>query len=148
MVKIEYILPAADDTMLYLLVSDDAGVSFEADAGDYKWGANLIAVGAGAAVVGSASATQIVLTSDISAGKIGTTAGENGYCGEIYFSSPDIATRHQFQFTASYMDASARLATITGAGIETGGLAIDGLRFIMSSGNIASGTIRLYGVAK
>jgi hypothetical protein len=46
------------------------------------------------------------------------------------------------------LNTGPSLALISGAGTNDNMGALTGIRFMMSSGNIASGTFRLYGIRK
>ena len=149
--KFEGILPDADDCPLRMRVSDDGGVSWEQDAADYWYGLTALYVGSTFTSAGSNGTAQIFLTGSTVTAGIGTAAGENGFFGEMTFSSPDVATKHHFRWKASYGAAYGGLAVIDGAAMETAGAAINGIQFYVDKGGgqtIESGSIRLYGVAK
>lgn len=147
MFRLDAVLPATDDAELRMRVSDDGGSTFETGASYYQF-VYLGRTPSGSVEPDSSGEAYIRLTSTSAGYGIGTAAGEPGLNGEIKFSAPSVARQHMFRAKVEYVRAGGPLIFLTGAALETGGLAINGIRFYMNTGNIASGTFELYGVAK
>lgn len=146
-IKLDAVLPATDDAELRMRVSDDGGSTFEAGASFYQFA--FLGRTPGASVEPDSSGEAYIRLTSTSAGYgIGTAAGEPGLNGKIEFSSPDVARQHMFRIKIEYVRAGGPILFLTGAGRESGGNAINGIRFLMNTGNIASGTISLYGIKK
>jgi hypothetical protein len=78
-----------------------------------------------------------------------TAAYGNGSFDLTLFQPQSTAVRKQFIGTGQFVDSSpANCMNVIGVSWITSGTAMTALRFIMSSGNIASGIIRIYGVTK
>lgn len=140
------LLPATDNTALYLRVTHDAA-DFEDDATDYEQ-AQMVIVSSGTGwTTGTFSqgAAQLALTS-----AQGNAAGE-GAVGTVLMFAPASVANHHFKSDLQFFDQAGtpvkRYYTTVGAynGATT---AINGVRFLMNSGDIASGTIALYGLRK
>lgn len=123
----EDILPASS-TLLKVRVSTDAGSSWEST--------NYVAIV-------STDTTAIVMTS----ANMDTASG-GGACGQLTICNPSSGSNYKRIYgVGSYMAAtSVYAATSTGGMWHGATTAINGVRFLMHSGNIASGTIRLYGI--
>ena len=139
------LIPATDDTELNMRVK--AAGSYQADAADYAWD-NIIGTPT-VALAGSsdASDSEMTLTAVNATLGIGNASGENLNM-EIKFSDPDTAKFHDFAWSGIYNRAADGLmARVTGGGQYIAGVeAITGVRFLMDSGNITSGTFSLYGL--
>ena len=137
------IMPATDGTDIWIRVKDS---TYQADAADYEYAMRAVSSGGGQAFTNSQGAAQILLNST---DQIGSEADE-GFSGVVTLSSPDSATRpSSFIYDGSWWDDAATplLWRNNGTGAYNGSFnAITGVRFMMSSGNITSGTIQVYGV--
>lgn len=138
------IIPATDGANLLARVSEDFGVTFKSGATDYGY-ANNVCTDAGAnAPTGSTGANAIVVAFSLS------NVGGRAFCGEFKLFNPaGTAKNKRTQSDASYVSSTPNLLRLTGAGtfsLDTN--AINGLRFLMSAGNITSGTFSLYAVRK
>jgi len=89
--------------------------------------------------MGDANASRGIDAGDTAAGKSGIA----------YLYNPgDTGSHKQVTGHASWMDDGGSVAyhSTFGGAWQGGTGAIDGVRFIMSSGNIASGSFKLYGI--
>jgi hypothetical protein len=72
-----------------------------------------------------------------------------GLCASIWLYSPGSAKykigKHQ---TVEYASNVSSLVMRTGASFYLSSSAVNGIRFLMNSGNITSGIIRIYGMKK
>lgn len=139
------LLPATDNVGLWLRFSDDGGVSFEAGASDYEYaaiGSDDSASPSAQFATSNGGAAQIVLISN----SVGNTSAE-GVSGVIHIYNP-ATTATRVMVTAQMVggDASTNFWNSNMGGCDTNLTAVDGFRIMFSSGNIASGEIRLYGL--
>jgi hypothetical protein len=137
------IVPATNGVALYLRTSTDGGSSYAAGGSDYSYGSIYQTAGTVLAVQ-SAAAAQIQIADTIS-----NTASHGGVSGQLRLYSPSDATaQKRVMFETSSTDAGATIFNYRGSGMRLATADVDAVRFIMSSGNITSGTIRMYGVRK
>jgi len=75
------------------------------------------------------------------------TGNDESLCGTFYLFSPSSTTfvKHFISTTNIYYHADRSIETFV-AGYANVTAAIDGVQFVMESGNIDSGTIKLYGI--
>jgi len=80
-------------------------------------------------------------------GAISTTASYSGLSANVYLMSPASSAYTKYFATAVWFTGAAAnsYAQITGAQMSTS--PVNAIQFLMASGNIASGKIRLYGIA-
>jgi len=137
------IVPATDNVNLYFRTSTNNGSTFTASAGAYSY-AGIYSDNAGTVTpVGNSSATEIRLPQG---GGLGATSPAN-YCARFVLYSPDVAGVTTQIFGQSVgLDSGGGNKTATHCGTRAVAEANNAIRFLMSSGNIASGTFILYGV--
>jgi hypothetical protein len=142
--ELSNIVPATDATTLYCRLSTNAGSSWLSGASDYAW--CFSHNDGGTSNVGNDAAdSEIELNPSVST--LGTGTGEN-YNGEMILYNPANATVYKTirMNAAIYSSVVPASGIIDVVGHYIGATtAINGVRFLMSSGNIASGTIRMYG---
>lgn len=145
------LIPATDNRILYLRVSTDGGSSYKSGGSDYGW----VVIGGyatGASTMtaedsGSSTASEIKLTGAGAAG-IGNATNE-GCEFTIYFHAPSSTAVHKrFNGTVSGLDASGNPFIASFAGVYKATTAINAVRLLFQSGNIASGHVTLYGIKK
>ena len=141
------LVPATNDVEAMLRIGTGVGPTWQAGVGAYASSIFGIAVG-GSALLGK-FATFIPL-SQAPGGNNGviSSSGYGGVRGLIRFYNPESAVRWFCDIHASHFAASAALVSLTGSGYYGAASAITGLRFLFSSGNITSGSIRLLGYRK
>ena len=144
LVTIAGLVPATNATNLMIRVTQDGGSTFKSDASDYAstgFGNND-----GGAIVlqGSATAAAIIPASTLS------TNANRSLSGEMRFWNPAGTTRWKtFAVDCNYQaDAVFASKTVVTGTFILNTSAINGIRFLMSSGNIASGNFALYGIRK
>ncbi len=137
------LLPATDGDYLWMRVSEDAGSTWEADGGDYSY-ANHQSFSNGA------SSGYDNLGSDIKIRLGGAGVGNlssEGQSANIWIYNPASTSHHTMIAAQSIlMDVSGDVGIVNTAARYTATTAVDGLRLLFSSGNIASGEVRLYGL--
>jgi hypothetical protein len=142
MFEIVNLIPATDSVRCWLQVGTGGGPTYDS-------GNNLVWCGfrnysGGSATAGAAN-PQIPLDS----GQDIDNSANYGLWGSVRLFKPQsTAPMPKFTGEIGYVDTSATVFAATVSGIYVGGAAITGVRFLMSSGNIASGTVRVYGHAK
>ena len=138
-VFLDRIVPATNASTLWLRTSTDAGVNFSSGVSDY-----VAHTSVNMAATTSAADAQIALT-----GTVSSTAGAGGVTGYLYIFEPS-TTVPRFRFSGVYANTadSNRVASTEATGSRAATADVDGIRFLFSSGNVTSGTFRLYGRRK
>jgi hypothetical protein len=138
--------PATDDVEGWLRIQT-GGATWQTTGYEYgHTGANR----GGALSANSESAAAKIKITQASGGTlgVGNAAGEN-LVAKVDFNSPDATDFMAVTFTCSYNRASdSTLNTQNGAGQYSTAGAITGIRFLFSSGNIASGEFTLVGIRR
>lgn len=135
------LVPATDGADLWIRTDANNGASFDSGASDYGYhGVN----NTGTTTVtgaGSDAAAQILVT---------TTGVDDalGSAGSIWIDTLGSGTRYpQLTFSVSYMDDNGTAHVWrNGGGSRLTAAAINAVQLLFSSGNIASGTVRIYGL--
>ncbi len=142
--RFESILPATVSVSLNIRVSTDLGVSF-ISTNSYEWLNYGYDTGAGNPNSQNTSDAQIKIAGGING--VSNTA-ESALGGELRFYSPDSTTAFKkVEGNFVYGNGSNYTEFINSAGAYTTTTnSVTDVRFLMSSGNIASGTIRMYGI--
>lgn len=135
---LDKILPATDNQVPWLRLSDDNGSTYEADASDYNWAWDGRDTN-GAINASNAGDTEIQLFQGV-----GNAAGEEGISGEILVINPMATAKTVVQWKLSGESPLGNFGTVMGGGTLTTAIATDGLQVLYASGNITSGVIRRY----
>jgi len=141
------ILPATDGVGLELRLSTDTGSTWKTGANDYEYALDYVTSAAGTANSVSAGATHILINR--AGGTLGSAAGE-GLSGTIQIFKPSVRTP-KVEYAVTYLSSAAtpELDRVRGGGTYNGGAeTFNAFQLIMSSGNIASGDVALYGLRK
>jgi len=138
-IKIRNLLPATNATTLLLTFSTNNGSTYL--SGNYGW-CNFVAYSAGNVNLTSAN----LAATSIQIGDSFSTTSTRLYNANIYLYNANSTNVCTVKGEAVHYDSNANLSFITNAGINTGTTAINAIKFAMSAGNIASGTISLYGM--
>lgn len=140
-----WLRPATDDVELWSQISDDAGASWEADAGDYRY--NVIGVDDGGTnrYRNSTGATEIRWCTADATLAVGNAADERiQFMLNIF--NPDSATlKKMLNFVGSHIAATGALVNTLGSAQVVATAAITGKRFKFESGNIAAGRVAQWG---
>lgn len=143
LIELVNVIPATNATVLWMQFSTNGGSSYDASAiYDYTAG---YAYSGGVGVGGSATnSTKVLIIDAVS------NSGNYGVVGSLRLLSPgSTALYKQVIGNAMRSDASGLgLVLISMGGAYKSATAVNAFRFLMDSGNIASGTIRVYGIAK
>lgn len=148
-VKITNLVPQTDDEDLRLRTSTNGGSSYDSGAGNYKWSTSGFSSNSSSGNYGNNSDTTINLSCPTSVGTIGigNATGES-YSAVVYINNPaDASLYTSINFTANYILSGGDTMGLVGSGARLAVADVDAIRFLMSSGNITSGTFTLYGLA-
>ena len=141
------IIPATDGADFRLAGSTDGGATW---VGGTSYRYNVIGswvTGGGLWQAGNGSAASISLTGYGSG--LPNTASKGGYRGSLRLFNPLGTTAGKVvRYNSLAHMSDDNLGDFDGTGEIQTTSAINAIQFIMSSGNIASGTIRAYGIAK
>lgn len=143
LVAINGLVPATDNTDLWCRIS--IGAAFQAGAGAYQYG-RLGITSSSATPFGAVSISD---TKILMAAGLGSSTGEN-LSGEVRLLFPSSTTLYKnIMWNLSQHDQVPNQVYVSGSGfLFASQSAVDGLRFMMSSGNISSGNFALYGLRK
>ena len=140
--ELESILPATDNVALRMLTSTDGGSSYDAGASDYAYA--LTEKGAGAetdATDSLAAAFMIICPS------VGNAAGEQGVSGIVTVWGAGATAKTTVRTVLHSFDSlDGSPLMVNGVGARLANQDTDAIRFLFSSGNITSGTIRMFGI--
>jgi len=139
---IEAIRPATDGARLYLLTSTDNGSSYDTGASDYASVVRYSNVGIVRTDVNDNDAFLRVGPPTGNA----TTESVNGIMDLWAPSNSAMFTQITSSGTYSHTDGNPK--SFEGGGGRKSAGDVDAVQFKMDSGNITSGTIRMYGIAK
>lgn len=133
------VIPATDSTDLELFTSADTGSTYDSTAADYSW----------ARYYGTTS-TQITTNGSTRgvpmATGVGSAANENGVNGTIEIYDPSAANYTGIKWSAFYDDDAGEQDLTWGGGRRKAAEAVDAVRLKFLSGNLESGTVKLYGI--
>jgi hypothetical protein len=149
-IEIDGLKAATDQTNLLMRVYDTTLAAWQSDAADYQWAGRII-VNTNEGLASSTGDSSMNLTTALGTLSI-SNADPYRAAYQIHLFNPSNTTyAKNIMWDGAYRTAAASnyIARIAGAGTYTGTTnAITGLRFLMSSGNITSGSFYLYGVKK
>ena len=134
---------ATDDVRFDMLISDDNGSSYKTDSDHQRNSFGLASDNASILKNNNDSGTQFELTPQ----NIGNAAGENT-SGEVTFFNPQGTDNFkqwigQNQFTKTNQVA---IMYVLGGVYKKTATQINNIKFQMTSGNIASGVFKIYGI--
>mgnify|MGYP003644369596 CR=1 FL=1 len=134
------VITSTDSVSLQMRTSSNGGASFDAVASDYRMQRLLQLNGA----VSGDTITASVLA--IGGQNAGTAAGEEGLSGTAKIMLPGLAKRTRVLSQVGLVSNLNTLATTTLFGERQSSADVDAVRFLLSSGTFASGTITMYGM--
>ena len=143
LIVVENLIAATDDVEFNAVLSTDSGSTYASSG--YKGGA----VGrfpVDLSNFGAYSTTDIIFTDNDTLDKLGNASGETIGITLTMYKPFDATVVTTWSGHGMYTAASGKI----GNGYYGGSLAaseVDSIRFIMSSGNITSGTVKIYGIA-
>jgi hypothetical protein len=143
MIEMIQLVPATDGARVRIQVSTNNGSSYDTTSGHYAWQAFAMVTSA-AGANGNASDDSMSVNNGQTSG-----AQNSSWNGTYRFYAPASAIQKIFLGQGHGFDTSGtRIISYTFGGSYTQTGAFDAFRINMSSGNITSGTVRVYGLAK
>lgn len=139
MLVFDHVAPATDNVTLWMRTSTDGGANYDVGASDYQWARYQHDSSAAAGLFGDTADSEIEIMSGA-----GNAANES-LSGHVMIYSPDSAAFGHASWEMLYTDLNATIGRSHGTGSRIAAADVDAIRFLFSSGNIASGTFRLYG---
>lgn len=133
-------LPATDATALWMRFSTNGGSSYDAAGTDYQYQNNLNS-GATNNPSGSTGAAQIILATNV-----GNVAVEGVSSSVKLVGQTSTVARSRVSHSGAILDTASNVSSIDGAGSRNAAQDTDAVRFLFSSGNIASGSYAVYGL--
>lgn len=141
-VILEKILPATDGSLLRMRTSTNGGSSYDSGASDYHYSRGGTSA-AGSGTNANATSSGIELTSSV-----GNAANEVGVSGRLEFCNPQDAAYFGVNFAVRWIDTGTIPLDMTGCGYRMAAADVDAFQILFSSGNITSGSAKLYGLRK
>lgn len=138
-------LPATSAVNLLMRVSTDGGATYDSGTNYNSNALQFLSGGTGTSGGGSGQTSFAV------AAGISVASGQPGVSGRLNFFNPGSSTQRKNltgQVSFSDVNGDPRLLGNAVAFQYQSNTAVNAFRFLMSSGNIASGTIRCYGLSK
>jgi hypothetical protein len=134
-------VPGTDNTEFEMRTSTNGGSPYDATPGDYHWGYTVAQASGASADAGSTGNSFISLGSSI-----GNTSGRS-WNGEVTIYNPTGSSVNKVvKVDSIYTTSAGTVRRLVGGGARVVTADIDAIRFLMSSGNIASDTFALYGI--
>lgn len=143
-VVITSLVPASDGEILALRTSTNAGSSYDSGASDYNY-ANITIGSDSATVSGDVDAANNYIYLGGAGGGIGNAATEHANA-VVYLYNPAGTRYFTVEWSMSYLNPSTALKNARGSGSRLASADVDAIRFLMTAGNITSGTFTLYGL--
>lgn len=134
------VIPASDSANMTARTSSDGGSTYDAGAGDYSFN-HFYLNGAATTVVISSGASGIRLATSV-----GSDTDEEGISGTLHLIRPSETTFTNLWMSGGFNDSLNRASIMISHGYREEAALVDGLRILMSTGNIESGLFALYGV--
>jgi hypothetical protein len=139
-VVFDNVLPATTNTALWLRTSTNNS-TFDSGASDYQYIGTGLSTAAGAQNPVSTGAAQVATSLE----QVGNAGA--GISGTMYLYNLDNTARNKiFTYDVGYQASGGDYVRVSGMGVRASTGDIDAIRFLMSSGNIASGTFKLFGI--
>lgn len=147
LIELVNIVPATSGASLWLRMGTGGGPTYDTGANythcTFVWNAS------GTAVFGANAVAAIVLNYNNAGDGIGTGVANWSYNGHLRLFNPGGSAFKFVSGQAVYVDSGTPIrTTVQIQGSYEVVTAVTALRFMMSTGNIASGAIRVYGIAK
>jgi hypothetical protein len=127
---------------LYFRTSADGGSSFDSGASDYNWFVNTIDTAPSNTVAFDQSDDEIQINGSRD---IGYTGEERIY-GHMMIVAPGLVERTTITGQGFYLDQNGNGNYFAFGGQRKTAAAVDGYQFLFSTGNIADGTVTMYGL--
>lgn len=144
--ELEDVRPATDDVILQIRITTDGGSTWKSGASDYSYSNQYSASGGAGGGINSNGATSIIMGPSGGGVGIGNASGEGLDAAYVWLIEPaDTGRFAKLSWGLNWDGASAGAVQSRGGGRYNTTGAINGIRFMMSSGNIAQGRFKLWG---
>jgi len=141
---LQNVIPTAS-AYLTLRTSTDGGSTYDSGSGNYEWAQHGMINSGSHALDGITSQTSIHLTASDNGSKEVDTAG--GVSGRVEVLGPHLSQWTMINAGLSYICQNGnRSSIINAAGHRESAADVDAVQFLFDTGNIASGTITMYGL--
>lgn len=138
--------PATDDVEVYLRTDTSNGASFDSGASDYRYAMSYNADGGASGTRVSTGNTQIQIGNASAAGSVGNAAGE-GVAGFLQVFTGSASRFPVINGHGGWFNASAgNLYRWELSAARNSAATINALQIFFETGNIASGTVKVYGM--
>lgn len=138
-IVLEHVIPATDATNLYIQTSTDNGSSYDGGASDYVTQGQYHTNGGRNGV----NSTNSVID-PLGGLTMGTSTGES-VSGVIFMYNPQSTAGYkQFTINMAFRGSSTSYNSTDISAFRVSTTAVDAIKFSASSGNLSSGTIRVY----
>lgn len=141
-IKFISVVPATATQSLLWRVSTNGGSSYDASSNYYSSGIYVASGGATGSIFSSATTSATVFTNIVDTASFGGVSGQANLFNPLSATDRKNATVDVYAAQASFVYRSSGFLTWVST------TAVDAFQFFFASGNIASGTIRVYGVMK
>ena len=142
----ENFAPSTDNVWANIRLSKDNGSTFDSGASDYRY--NIYYRRESGFVSYSDSTSDVIrmYSGDADTGNRAGNASNEFACGQINIYNPSATRWTHVDGHYSYLSSSAASGQGRFAGMRVSASAVDAIQILFSSGNIASGTFKLYGI--
>ena len=140
--------PATDQASFYMRTSANNGSTYDSGASDYKWFVKTTNMGSSVETLqdGSTGKGYIQLTSTQSGtNSFGNLSTEKGSLWIKIF-NPSAVKYCRIMCEGSYTSNTPEEVLVISNGVRVASADVDAIRFLFSTGNIATGTFTLYGI--
>lgn len=141
---VHQLLPASDGVDLYQRTSTNGGSSYDAGASDYAWMTSQHTANDASTTNAGNGDNEIKINA---VAVIGNVAGE-GFSGRMTSFFPGAAAEYRSFWWGLHKTTAGVYVRVNGSGARLTAADVDAIRFLFSSGNIASGKITLLGRRK
>ncbi len=138
------IIPATDDVDFGIRTSTDGGSNYDTGASDYAYRVDAAVAGGTSANAGSTGADRIQMNGS---GTLGSDTNEYGFAGVVTILMPHLSVYTHIMWQGAYWNTAGNPVSVSGGGgYRLAATDVNAIRFIMSSGDIESGTATFYGL--
>lgn len=137
--ELDNVKPATDGAGLVARTSSDGGTTYDSAAASYQWAYSGFS--AGSSISASSGGDVFIGVGQAQ----GNAAAERGVSGTLTLRDAPNAVQTRLDGTVTGWSTTTAIQIMTISGVRVADQDTDAIRFLMSTGNIASGTIRMYG---
>jgi phage baseplate assembly protein gpV len=142
------LVPQTDDSQLQARFSTNGGSSYDSAANSYSFATDgMSSIATSVSDGSSGAATFIGISTSNVNNKLSSDAGAQGAFVITLHGRTNGSLKTLATWRGGYINTGGASIAINGTGNRTVAQDTDAIRFLMSSGNIASGTYAVYGIA-